>query len=80
SIRRDWRRLRLKTPRFPQRKAAGCHLSRRAKMIIDDYIETIGRYILQQRNARKPTRVPALKVFEWAQLLRYLEIQRGYTC
>ncbi|CAI1071143.1 Uncharacterised protein [Serratia entomophila] len=49
-------------------------------MIIDDYIETIGRYILQQRNARKPTRVPALKVFEWAQLLRYLEIQRGYTC
>jgi hypothetical protein len=49
-------------------------------MIIDDYIETIGRYILQQRNARKPVRVPALKVFEWAQLLRYLEIQRGYTC
>jgi hypothetical protein len=39
-------------------------------MIIDEYIETIGRYILQQRNARKPARVPALKVFEWAQLLR----------
>lgn len=48
-------------------------------MIIDDYIETIGRYILQQRNVRKPVRVPVLKMFEWVQLLRYLEIQRGYT-
>ena len=49
-------------------------------MIIDDYIAAIGRKIWEQWQENKPVIIPALKGFEWAQLLRYLELKRVYAC